>query len=91
MSSEKTQPANRVESIVRQRYQDEYDACKEAGWFLQQAFDKCKGTDLVLKWWNLVDDDGQMGCVMHNGTIAAQVSIVRDDMNWSVLSGVSFV
>jgi hypothetical protein len=80
-----------VQNIVRQRYQDEYDACQEADWFLRQAFDKCDGPDLVLNWWNLVDADGQMGCVMHNGTIAAQVSIVRDDMNWSVLSGVSFV
>jgi len=91
MTSENTSSVASVQSIVRQRYQDEYDACDDAGWFLQQAFDKCEGTDLFLKWWNLVDDDGQMGCVMHNGTIAAQVSIVRDDMNWSVLSGVSFV
>lgn len=76
---------------IRRHFQDQLEADYEAGEFLNQGLKFCTARPIELKWWNLENDDGRMGAVTSGGQVIATVTVIRDEMNWSLMSGTIFV
>jgi len=89
--AKKRTTATQVHRIVRQHFVDQLEADYEAGEFLNQGLKRCTERPIELKWWNLEGDDGRMGAVISGGQIIATVTVIRDQMNESLMSGTIFV
>ncbi len=77
-------------AVMRKRFIDQIEADYEAGDFLTKGLKQCTERPIELKWWNLEGDDGRMGVVTSGGKIVANVTIIRDQMNESIVAGTIF-
>lgn len=76
--------------VIRKHFVDQLEADYEAEQFLLQGLKLCNEKPIELKWWNLEGDDGRMGAVMSGGQVMATVTVIRDAMNESLMSGTIF-
>lgn len=83
MKKRATQPI----ATIRKHFVDQLEADCEAGEFLTKGLKHCTDRPIELKWWNLEGDDGRMGVVTSGGRIVANVTIIRDQMNESLVAG----
>jgi hypothetical protein len=89
--AKKQTTATQVHRIVRQHFVDQLEADHLADKFLSLAVKRCKQFPIEIRWWNLEGDDGRMGAVMSGGQIIATVTVIRDQLNESLMSGTIFV